>query len=302
MVCRAQVNNFIPAQNRLGECPLWDDTADSLVWIDLHEGRVQSSNGNGHMLWTASLDQRIGSVALTHGRELLVARGQEFVYLDPESQVTTSIAEVPDLTASVRLNDGRVDRAGRFVSGSMDEEKPRKQVSGVFQLSPDGSVGTLVDGITMSNSICFSITGRTLYHADMPTRCITAYRYDSDEGRAYSPEIFADLSGLPGSPDGSVVDAEGFVWNALFGGGRLVRLDPAGRVDRTVELPITNPTCGCFGGSDLGTLFVTSARAGLGEAALAAEPWAGDVLAVDVGVCGLAEGRFGDSRAANHRR
>jgi L-arabinonolactonase len=126
----------------------------------------------------------------------------------------------------------------------------------------------------------------------MPTGRILAYSYDVDAGRAHSPRLFADCSDQPGLPDGSTVDAEGFLWNAQWGGSRLVRYTPDGRVDRVVPVPVTNPTCIAFGGDDLRTLYVTTARFGLAAARLADEPTAGGLFALRPGVPGVPEPRF----------
>jgi L-arabinonolactonase len=196
---------------------------------------------------------------------------------------------------TTRLNDGRTDRQGRFVCGGMDEGEPQEALSAVYSLDGGRRVRRIIHGVRCANSICFSPDGTTMYFSDMPTGRILAYAYDTDSGTPHSPRVLADCSGMPGLPDGSTVDAEGFLWNARWGGARLVRYAPDGRMERVVPLPVTNPTCPGFGGPDLETLFVVSARFALRPEQLAAEPWAGGVFALDVGVQGLPECPFADA-------
>jgi sugar lactone lactonase YvrE len=127
-----------------------------------------------------------------------------------------------------------------------------------------------------------------MYFADSPTRTILAFAYDPATGALGERRVFARVA-PPGIPDGAIVDAEGYMWSAEYGGGRITRYAPDGRVDRRLALPVSQPTCCAFGGPDLSTLFVTCARAGLSAATLAAEPLAGAVLAYEPGVRGLPE-------------
>jgi sugar lactone lactonase YvrE len=145
--------------------------------------------------------------------------------------------------------------------------------------------------LRIANSIAFSPDGRRMYFADTPTKIIRAYDYDLDSGELSGERTFATLQG-PGSPDGSTVDSDGCLWNAEWGGGRVLRYTPDGRVDRVVDLPCSHVTCCAFGGAKLDTLFVTTAWTGLDAAALARQPQAGALFAVDPGVQGLADTPF----------
>jgi sugar lactone lactonase YvrE len=132
-----------------------------------------------------------------------------------------------------------------------------------------------------------------MYFADTSQHTIWAFDFDLDAGAIANRRVFADLTHRKGLPDGSCVDAEGYLWNAEFGGKRLTRYAPDGRANRTIELPVTSPTCCCFGGAALDTLYVTSATFQLSAPQRAAEPWGGGLLALDVGVRGLPEAAFG---------
>ena len=144
--------------------------------------------------------------------------------------------------------------------------------------------------IIIPNSLAFSPEGRTMYFADTNRHTIWSWDYDLASGAATHERVFADTGS--GRPDGSCVDAEGCLWNAEYGAWRLVRYTPQGKVDRVLEMPVANPTCCCFGGEDLGTLYVTTATQRLAPADLARQPLAGSLLALRPGVQGLAESRF----------
>ncbi len=136
--------------------------------------------------------------------------------------------------------------------------------------------------------------GRTMYFADSPTRTIRAFDLDPETGAIDNPRVFAQVPDKPGrgTLDGSIVDAEGYLWNAEFRGSRIVRYAPDGSVDRMIAMPVSRPTCPMFGGPDLRTLFVTSAKIMLSEEELAAEPFAGALVALDAGVAGLADAPY----------
>ena len=193
---------------------------------------------------------------------------------------------------TTRLNDGRVDPAGRFVCGGMDEADPQEGISAVYSLGRDRRAVSLLAGVHCANSICWGPDGRTMYFTDMPTRRIDMFDYDPLTGAAVNRRTFADLSNEPGLADGSTVDAEGFLWNAQWGGNKVVRYAPDGSVDREIALPISNPTCLCFGGDDLDVLFITSAWFGLDDAARVREATAGGIFALRPGVKGLPEHRY----------
>ena len=163
----------------------------------------------------------------------------------------------------------------------------------LYRIDPGGSVTRMDEGMIVSNGIAFSPDGRTLYFTD--TRRYTSYAYnlDLDDGVVTNRRVFADYASTGDRPDGACVDVDGCLWAAFFAGSRIVRYRPDGRVDRTLALPVTNPTCLCFGGTDLRTLYVTTARKFLSDAQLAAEPLAGALLAIEGLGQGLPEHRFG---------
>jgi L-arabinonolactonase len=280
------------AGNELGESVLWDGAREQLLWVDIQRGLLFRREHGSGAVREYQLPERVGSVGLRAGGGLVVALASGFALSDAEGGELERLEAIEADLPTTRLNDGRVDRQGRFVCGGMDEAGDQQAITAVYRLRAGEPATRIIGDIACANSLCFSPDGDTMYFTDMPTKQIWAYRYDAGEGAPHTRRTLIDLRDQPGLPDGSTVDADGCVWNAQWGAGRILRITPEGAIDRVVEVPVSNPTCPAFGGPDLATLFVTSARFMLSEEQLAAEPHAGDLLAVDVGVRGLAEPQF----------
>ena len=284
----------VDCQNLLGECPLWHAQEQALYWTDIQGRTLSRHHPESDETRSWSTPDRVGSFAFCTDGQFLLALPDRIVRWDKQTETTTPVVSaLAGQAAGTRLNDGRCDRQGRFVVGGFDETT-RQPIAGLWRLELDGSVTHLVaDGITTSNSLCFSPDGSTMYFADTPAATIWAYDYDPAPGAPLGARrVLTDGLEPPGKPDGSIVDADGFVWNAQVLGSRLVRYAPDGRVDRTVDLPVKNPTCPCFGGPGLDTLYVTSLRR-TGLAEWEPTPIDGSILSLEPGVKGLPEVMFG---------
>ncbi len=189
--------------------------------------------------------------------KLVLALDHGFYFFDPATGELELIALVEADQPRSRLNDGKVDRRGRFIAGGMDD-KEELPICGLWRLDPDLSVTRVEKGIICTNGPCWSPDDKTFYVADTFVDEFWAYNYDIDAGTLSNRCVFADTRGVPGVPDGSTVDAEGCLWNAELISGDLTRYDPEGNVERKIGMPVRNITSVMFGGDKLDEIYVTS--------------------------------------------
>ena len=293
-----KVDVAVRAGAKLGECPVWSSAEGVLYWVDIDGRAIHRFDPATGVDERRKLDVRPGSIALTSASErLLVAAEHQVGHVDwNDSQFQPWIDLEPAQTGN-RMNDGRTDPAGRFWVGSMHERPSEGRRTGALhRVDPDGSTATVRTAVGVSNALAFSPDGTTMYWADTAENMVWSHEYDTETGSMGLSEEFADFGELPGKPDGACIDADGCLWVACVFGSALVRLTPAGDVDRLVELPIDAPTMPAFGGPRLDTIYVTS----IGRAESASVPSTGDlagaVLAIDAGVAGLPEPLFGAGR------
>jgi L-arabinonolactonase len=281
---------LLDCRNTHGEGVLWDGRSRRVWWTDIHGKKIWSFDPETAAAASYDVPARVCCFAPRARGGLLVAFAEGFALYDVESGARQDLARFePDLPGT-RLNDGRTDRAGRFVAGGMDEAGG-KPISSVWRLDPDLSATRLFGEVACANGTCFSPDGRTMYFADSPRGTIEAIAYDPATGAVGARRLVGRVEG-PGIPDGACTDAEGFVWVAIWEGYRVERWSPAGRLDRTVEVPVRKPTCCAFGGKDLDVLFVTTSRLQSGDEEVAREPTSGSLFALRPGVHGLPDTPF----------
>ncbi len=285
----------------LGEGILWWPGRRVLVWSDIEASRLwMHSRDNASTIdWT--LPDRLGSMAVCASGRLLLGLAKGLFAadlaaapaggrLDPAPLVSFE-ADLP-----TRTNDGRTDRSGNFVFGTMHDEEPRRPIGSFYQYSRRHGLRRLdLDPVAIPNSICFSRDGRTMYFCDSTQRRIMQCGYDADRAAVANVRVFAELPPGTGDPDGSIVDSDGCVWNAEWGSARVRRYGTDGRRIGEIALDAKNPSCPAFGGADLGELFITTARQDMTAAELDATPQAGGVYAAVPGVRGLPDAPFADT-------
>ncbi len=275
----------------LGEVPLWSARDRLLYWVDIRAPALHGLDLATGKNLTWPMPEQIGAAAIHAQGGLLMALASGLSRFDPATGSLTSIQPIEADIATSRLNDGRCDRQGRFWVGSMDRSTPEARGS-LYRYDPDGTLHRMIGDIEVPNGLAFSPDGATLHFCDSPTRRLTVHPLDPATGTLGAPRLFAE-STAPGVPDGAVTDAEGGLWVAQFDGARVTRYTQEGRVDRVIPLPVPRPTACCFGGDGLDTLFITSARINLPDAALQDAPLSGSVFAIRPGVRGLPEPEFG---------
>ncbi len=295
----SQVRCVAETKNLVGESPVWDAVRERLYWTDINGMRVYCMDIVSGKIESWRFAATVSTLALTTkpGR-LLVAEGLRLLLWDVESDERVLFAQVEDAEIGNRLNDGAVDPDGNFWVGTMrnnvaldgsnievDWDQPENRSGSLYRVNGDGAVVRYDSGFAIPNTMVWSPDRSTMYTGDSISNALYAYDYES--GSVSERRVFT--KGFErGVPDGSAMDEEGFVWNCRYFGHCLVRFSPTGEVDRVVEMPVTNITNCAFGGSDLRTLYITTAAGPSGEN----EALAGGVFRVDVGVGGLAENRF----------
>lgn len=274
------------ARAELGETPLWDAREGRVRWIDIMQPELFSLDpGTGASGRLPQPGTFLGCIAMTRSGGLVCARDLTLLVTGADGSEQRVLATTPDERhPDTRLNDGRVDRHGHLWIGTMDNSLSRP-LGALYRVAPDGTMTRHQKGVIVSNGIAFSPDGRSMWFTDTRRHLVWKYLLD-DDGNPVSREVFADYSASRTRPDGACVDVDGCLWHAIFAGARLVRYRPDGRIDREVALPVTNPTCLCFGGADLKTMYVTTATRFMPPEALAAEPMAGSLLAIE----GLGQG------------
>lgn len=287
----AEIVSAVAARNKLGESPFWCPREQVLLWVDIEQKSLQRFEPHTKAVQSWRLPERIGSFALRERGGAVLALASGFAFFDFATGAVERLAAPEKNNVRNRFNDGKCDRSGRFWAGTMDD-RLAEHTGALYRLDSELACQRMEAGIGIPNSIAWSPDDRVFYLADTMDRAIYAYDFDRATGAIANRRVFCTMQDQPGAPDGSTVDAEGFLWNAQWDGWRVVRYDPEGRIERTIELPVQKPTSCMFGGPDLSTLYVTSAIWDLKGPALAAQPWAGNVLAIDVGVRGLPEPRF----------
>ena len=288
-----RIEVLVDVKTILGEGPLWDVAEQRLYWIDSFGCNVFRATADGREIRAWDVPAKIGSMALRRRGGAVLSLQTGFHFLDFTTGDCSLIVDPEPDKPTTRLNDGKVDKRGRFVAGSMDTMEQGANGS-LYRLDPDLSLHKLDEGIVVSNGPCWSPDGKILYFADSWSGEIWAYDYDLDTGNVASRRTFTKIN-TPGggAADGSTVDAEGFLWNAQVYDGRLVRYAPDGKVDRVIEMPVKKVTSVMFGGPDLDVLFVTS----MAKPPLPRFPsdgvLRGSLFAIyDLGVRGVAEPRF----------
>ncbi len=288
----------IPCANILGEGIQWNHRDQSVWWTDIKSAKIFRYHLATKKLDTWNTPEAVGCFAFVENdSRLLLALASGFAWFDLENSQIEWIAKPETHFVGNRLNDGRVDRQGRFWVGSIVEQKndPHQSAS-LFCLNESGIASQHLTGLSISNSLCWSLDSKKLYHADSPSQQIKVYDFDAASGSLSSGRVFVQTNNQV-DPDGSTIDADDFLWNAEWGGSRLVRYAPSGEIDAELAMPVSQPTCMAFGGENMNFLFVTSARIGLSDDALAAQPSAGDVFIYRTSVTGVAENWYKPSSA-----
>ncbi|WEK05932.1 MAG: SMP-30/gluconolactonase/LRE family protein [Candidatus Devosia phytovorans] len=283
---------LLDSQCQLGEGPVWHDGRQQLFFLDINEQTLFAVTADGEIADSWLFNENVAAVAIHDDDTLVLVTDTGLKHFDIATGGMNRINEIEADRANTRGNDSRVHPSGAFWIGTMDRADEDQHSGSLYHFRND-VLTTLKSPVQIPNATCFSPDGKIAYWTDTPTQKIMQVATDPATGLPIGEwTLFADVSDGPGYPDGAVVDSEGYLWNARWGGSCVVRHAPDGSVDRVIQVPVSQVTCPAFGGKDLKTLFITTAAKNLSEDQLAAEKHAGSLFAVDLDVAGQPEARI----------
>jgi sugar lactone lactonase YvrE len=286
------VEHLLPVQNEIGETPIWVPKEQALYWIDYEQSKVYRFNADTGQYKVVDVNMSITGLYPRAGGGWITVTRTGIAFWEYHRNEFTFIVDPEAKKPSVCCNDAVVDRQGRFLISTMNEQDEDAPDGSLYRLDTDGALHKLDTGFAVANGIGLSLDGRTLYLTDMFHHQILAYDYDVATGAVHNRRVWVHVPEDAGVPDGLIVDSEDFVWSAHWDGWRVTRYDPAGKIEREIRLPVANATCLCFGGKDLDELYITTAWNSLSKQERKEQPMAGDLFRIKPGVKGVPESEF----------
>jgi sugar lactone lactonase YvrE len=281
----SEVEVLVPNAGELSEGPCWDNRTARLIWVDILAGRVHAIDPATGLRQMWEIGMPVGAVVPRSSGGWVAAVERGFAFYDDDWRPVGPVISAPEQPPRTRFNDGRCDPAGRFWAGTLGyDESPG--VGSLYCLGVDHVPRRCLTGVTISNGLGWSADGSAMYFVDSGTGNIDTLRFDLASGTAYERRTLVAIPPSLGVPDGLTVDADGFLWVAVWGGGCVRRYSPTGRLERSIDLPATQVSSLAFGGPHYSELFITTAAEGLDHRARAGQPLAGSVFRHHPGVVG----------------
>jgi sugar lactone lactonase YvrE len=283
----------LPWEATVGESPVWSAEEQCLYWIDIQKKRVHKFDPVTGGNVTFELPEIVTSLALRASGGLVLTLEKDFAVFDPRTGILKRIGRVEADVPNNRFNDGKCDPSGSFFAGTMDTKNWSAPAGHLFRMDPDHRISTVQSEVICSNGCGWSPDGRKMYYIESFRYAVFAYDVEQPSGALSNRRTFLSIDRHGGGfPDGMTVDSEGFVWCNLVGLGQIRRYDPTGALERILQLPVPRATDCTFGGPDLRTLFVTSARETMTPPQLAAAPLSGSLFVYEAPVAGLQASAF----------
>lgn len=284
--------HYLSVQNELGETPIWVPEEKSLYWVDFIHNTIFRMDVKTRMQESFKPDMPVRGLCRRNPDSWLVITEAGLAAWDSKTNKCELIVDPYKDQPDLELNDGAIDRQGRLVVGSFNSARPDAADGSLYRLDTDGSLHKIDQNIALSNGIALSPDGKTLYASEMSAYRINAYDYEIESGTVDNRRVFVALAEDDGKPDGLTVDSQGFVWAAHWGGWRVARYDPAGKLEREIRLPVELATCMGFGGENLDELYITTAWYELSDQQRKNQPLAGDLFRIQTDITGIAEPLF----------
>lgn len=276
-----------PTRAIVGEGSLWDEDHHRLLWVDILDHKIYSFNPRNGANTGFDIGQDIGSVVITEGGLWAYTDPSGICFLNPETGETTNGQKPEKHNPNIRFNDGKCDPRGAFWAGTMTYDGS-KGAGVLYEFNMKGEVIPKIKKITMSNGLVWSKDCKKFYFIDSPTYKIQQYQYDKDTGGIKYERIAAIIDKHIGMPDGMTIDDDGYLWIALFGGGKVIRINPeTGKTVFEVQLPVPNITSCTFGNESLDELYITTASYSMNNEQLRQFPLSGSLFKARVPFMGL---------------
>ncbi len=283
----------LDSRAELAEGPSWDPQRNELVWVDIlagHLHRWDACTGIDHCV---PLGEPVGAIARRVTSGFVAALASGFAIVGDDGTITR-LSDTGASRPEIRMNDGKCDSAGRFWAGTM-AYATTPHAGTLYRLDTSHQVRPMFHGLTLSNGLGWSPDDTLMYLVDSQSpggSSLTVFDFDAARGEIDHARMLLRFPDDDAVPDGLAVDAEGYLWIAMFGAGEVRRYTPTGCLHRTVVVPASQPTCCAFGGPDLADLYITTARIGLTAAQLAGQPHAGGIFRTRPAVAGLPANRY----------
>ena len=284
---------FLDAGAILAEGPCWNADQGKLYWVDIQGEkfcRVDPSSGMNEVF---SVGKKVGAVVCAGEDQVMLATRDGFESYDCKTKQLTPIIDPEQHLTGNRFNDGKCDSSGRFWAGTMEDIEVEIRGS-LYVLEKDYSCRRVYEGVGVSNGIAWSLDEKEMYYIDSMKKTVMAFEFDSITGNISDPRLLIDFQSEQGFPDGMTIDEEGMLWIAHWDGWQVSRWDPrSGKKIDSVYVPAAKASSCAFGGENLDTLFITTARVGLADDQLHTQPHAGGIFTFKPGVRGTQTYSFG---------
>ena len=289
----AEVEYVLEVGNVIGEGPLWHSLDESLYWVDFVEHhQILRFTPQTRRLDVFETGVPVMALGIREAGGFVAATGKGLATWDTQRRAFEPVCDPLDGRDGFRFNDAATDIRGRFWVGTLNEANPKGPDGELFCLQADGSCSVMDKNITVANGIGWSPDHKTMYFTDTFRYSVYVYDYDAEAGTIANRRTFVQTSPDGGLPDGLTVDSEGFVWSAFWGGWKVVRYNPEGKLDREYRVPVPNPSSCAFGGKRLDELYITTASLGLSKDEKEHHPQSGDLFCLKAGIVGMDEPRF----------
>ncbi len=275
----------------LGEGPLWLVNTQELIWVDINKGEVHCLNTITNKDTILYRGEKVSCVISISDIAFLIADTNKIIKFNRASGESKTVLAIDFQNQNIRFNDGKVDPNGKFWLGTMDMHVvPHK--GSLYQIDSTMHVSEMIQKVTISNGLAWSLDGKTMYYIDTYEQVVYAFDFNA-KSEISNKRIIIKIPTSLGVPDGMTIDSKGNLWIAMWGGFSVVCYNPnTGKIRKKIKVDAPHVTSCTFGGAHLDTLFITTAREGLSQSELEKYPLSGSLFSVKFGVCGFVANRF----------